>query len=87
MSAVAFFFAFVVAFAYCHGSAFACLVKGDLMCLVSFTFWAIRGYFFGNVHGFHYQLSIKKTCTLLYLFANTNKKRAESTSFEGENVL
>lgn len=69
MSAIAFFFAFVVAFAYRHGSAFACLVEGDLMCLVSFTLWAICGYFFGNVHGFHYQLSIKKTCALLYFFA------------------
>ena len=50
LSAVAFFFAFVMAFAFGEGSAFSSLVQANGVSLVSFTFWAVRVDFFGNVH-------------------------------------
>ena len=69
LSSVAFFFAFMVAFAFCHGSAFACFVQGDGVCLVNFTLRTVCCDFFRNVHFFHDQLCIKKTCAFLYFFA------------------
>lgn len=68
LSTVAFFFAFVVAFTFCHGSSLSSLVQGDCVCFVSFTFWAVRSYFFGNVHVYSLPDSIMKTSTLLYFF-------------------
>jgi hypothetical protein len=35
---------------------------------MSFTVRTVRFDFFGNVHGFRYQLSIKETHVLLYFF-------------------
>jgi len=69
LSTVAFFFAFVVAFTHCHGSAFACFVQGDGVSLMNFTFRTVCCDFFGNVHLIHDQLCIKKTCVFLYFFA------------------
>jgi hypothetical protein len=69
LSTVAFFFSGVVAFAFCHGSAFSGFVEADLVSLMLLAFGTVRGYFFWNVHVFHYQLSIKKTLAFLYLFA------------------
>jgi hypothetical protein len=60
LSSVTFFFACVVAFAFCHGAAFAWFVKGHCVCLVSFTFWAVRGDFFWNVHVFHFPAHNRK---------------------------
>lgn len=48
---------------------------------VSFTFRTVRIDFFGNVHVVHYQLCIKETYSLLYLFtftAKTNNLHEES---------
>ena len=50
LSAVAFFFALVVAFAFGECSAFSCLVEANGVSLVGLAFWAVRADFFGNVH-------------------------------------
>jgi hypothetical protein len=50
LSAVAFLFAFVMAFAFGEGSAFSSLVQANGVSLVSFTFWAVCGDFFWNIH-------------------------------------
>ncbi len=68
LSTVTLLFAFVVAFAFCEGSAFARFVEGYTVKLVSFTFWTVSLYFFGNVHGI-YQLCIRETHAFLYFFA------------------
>jgi hypothetical protein len=52
LSAVAFFFAFVVAFAFGECSALSSLVQAYGVSLVSFAFWAVRADFFGDVHVF-----------------------------------
>ncbi len=59
LSTVAFFFSGVVAFTFCHGAAFACLVQRYGVSLMLFTFGAVSGYFFRNVHVFTFQRTNK----------------------------
>jgi hypothetical protein len=73
LSTVAFLFTCVMTLTFCHSSAFPRFVKGYCMNPMLLTFRAVRSYFFRNVHCFHYQLSIKKTCAFLYLFAIFHK--------------
>ena len=54
LSAVAFFFALVVAFAFGECSAFSCLVQAYGVNLMCFAFWAVRADFFGNIHVFRF---------------------------------
>lgn len=73
LSAVTFLFALVMSFASSERSAFTSLIEGYSMNAVSFTFGTVRIDFFRNVHVVHYQLCIKETYSLLYLFTFTTK--------------
>jgi hypothetical protein len=73
LSAITLLFTFMVAFAFSKSSAFASLIERYSMNAVSFTFWTVCIDFFRNVHVIHYQLCIKETYNLLYLFTYMTK--------------
>jgi hypothetical protein len=68
LSTITLLFAFVVAFAFGEGTAFARLVEGYTVNLMSLTFGTVSLYFFWNVHDI-YQLCIRETYAFLYFFA------------------
>ncbi len=74
LSAVTLFFAFVVSFASGECSALTGFVEAYGVNCVSFTFWTVSLYFFGNVHDFN-QLCIKETHSLLYFMTYQAKTK------------
>jgi hypothetical protein len=65
---VAALFAGVGALTLRQGSTFPSLVQSNRVILMLFAMRTVSPYFFGNVHGNLYQLSINETHAFLYLF-------------------
>lgn len=68
LSAVTSFFSSVSSFTFRQSAAFSCLVQGDSVNLMSLAMRTVCPDFFGNIHGYLYQLSIKETHAFLYFF-------------------
>ena len=68
LSTVAPLFAGVGTLTLRQGSALPSLVQSNRVILMLLAMRTVSPYFFGNVHGYRYQLSIKETHAFLYLF-------------------
>jgi hypothetical protein len=69
-----------------QSSALPSLVQSNRVILMLLAMRTVRPYFFRNVHGYCYQLSIKETHAFLYLFRTPRKLSHTQSLSEQEFV-